>query len=56
MINLLILACALLAAFRMTAPVLRMAIRMVAKLMGLTLFTAVAILCVIALLTHGVFI
>lgn len=56
MANLLILAGALLVAFRMTAPVLRMAIRLVAKLIGLTLFTAVTILCVIALLTHGAFI
>jgi hypothetical protein len=54
--NLLILAAAVLVAFRMTAPVLRMAVRMVAKLIGLTLFTAVVILCLVALLTHGAFI
>jgi hypothetical protein len=54
--NLLIIAGALLAAFRMTAPVLRVAIRMVETLIGLTLLIAVAILFVIALLTHGAFI
>jgi uncharacterized membrane protein SirB2 len=56
MANLLILAGALLVAFRMIAPVLRTAIRLVAKLIGLALFIAVAILCFIALLTHGAFI
>ena len=56
MVNLLILAGALLVAFRMTAPVLRMVIKLVAKLIGLTLFIAVVILCFIALLTHGAFI
>lgn len=56
MANLLIIAGALLAAFRMTAPVLRVAIRVVETLIGLTLLIAVAILFVIALLTHGAFI
>lgn len=56
MANLLIMAGALLVAFRMIAPVLRVAIKVVAKLIGLTLFTAVVILCLVAILTHGAFI
>lgn len=56
MINLMILAGALLVALRMLTPVLRIAVKLVVKLIGLTLFVAVIILCLVALLTHGVFI
>ena len=56
MINLMILAAALLVALRMLGPVLRIAVRLVVKLIGLTLFVAVVILCLVALLTHGMFI
>jgi len=55
-INLMILAGALLVAVRMLTPVLRIAVKLVVKLIGLTLFVAVIILCLVALLTHGVFI
>ena len=34
----------------------RIAVRLVMKLIGLTLFVAVIILCLVALLTHGMFI
>jgi hypothetical protein len=53
MINLMILSVVLLVALRMLAPVLRMAIWLMAKLIGLTLLVAVLALCLIALLTHG---
>lgn len=56
MINLMILAGALLVALRMLTPVLRIAVKLVVKLIGLTLFVAVIILCLVALLTHGMFI
>jgi len=55
-INLMILAGALLMAVRMLTPVLRIAVRLMVKLIGLTLFVAVIILCLVALLTHGAFI
>lgn len=51
-----ILAGALLVALRMLGPTLRIAVRLVVKLVGLALFIAVVILCLVALLTHGVFI
>lgn len=56
MVNLLILIAAVIAALRMTAPLLRIALRLVMKLVSFTLFIAVAILVVVALLTHGAFI
>ncbi len=56
MINLMILTGTLLVALRMLGPVLRIAVRLVVKLIGLTLFVTVVILCLVALLTHGVFI
>lgn len=56
MVNLVILAGALLVALRMIAPVLRIAVRLVVKLIALTLFIALVILCLVALLTHGAFI
>lgn len=51
-----ILAGVLLVALRMLGPVLRVAIWLMVKLIGLTLFVAVLVLCLIALLTHGAFI
>ena len=56
MVNLLIFIAAVIAAFRMTAPLLLIVLRLVTKLISFTLFIAVAILVVVALLTHGAFI
>jgi hypothetical protein len=56
MINLMILAGVLLVALRIFAPVLRVVIWLMVRLIGLTLFVAVLALCLIALLTHGAFI
>lgn len=56
MVNLLILMGAMIAALRIISPLLRIAIRMVAKLFSLGFLVAVAILVVVALLSHGAFI
>jgi hypothetical protein len=56
MADLLILIGAILIAVRMTSPLLRIVISLLRKLVGFTLFIVVAILLVIALLTHGMFI
>jgi hypothetical protein len=56
MVNLLILVGAMIAALRVISPLLRIAIRMLAKLLGFVFFIAAAILLVIAVVTHGAFI
>ncbi len=56
MINILILIGAMIAAFRFISPLLRIAIRMVVKLFGFGFAITVAILVVVALLSHGAFI
>lgn len=53
MVNLLILAGAMIAGFRMVSPLLRIAIKLLAKLVGFAFFIAAAILMVIAVLSHG---
>lgn len=55
MINLLLLAGAMIAALRILSPWLRIAIMVVMKLVGFAFFIVVAILVAIALLTHGAF-
>jgi hypothetical protein len=53
MINLLLLAGAVIMAVRILSPWLRMAITVVMHLIGLTFFIAVVILVAIAFLTRG---
>jgi hypothetical protein len=53
MVNLLIFIVAVVGALRMIAPLLRIAVRLVTTLIGFTLFITVAILLVIAVLSHG---
>lgn len=56
MINLLILMGAVLVALRMIAPLLRIAINVLAKVISFTFFMALLIILILAILTHGVFI
>jgi hypothetical protein len=56
MINLLIIIGAILFAFRMIRPLLRIAISMLVKLVGFGFLIAMAIILVIALLSHGMLI
>jgi hypothetical protein len=56
MINLLIIVGAILLAFRMIRPLLRIAINMLAKLMGFGFLIAMAIVLIIAILSRGMFI
>jgi len=56
MVNLLIIIGAMIAAFRMISPLLRIAIKLFAKLVSFGFFIAAAILLAVAILTHGVFI
>jgi hypothetical protein len=56
MINLMILIGAIIVAFRMIMPLLRMAIAMLAKLISFGFFLAVGLLLFVAILSHGAFI
>jgi hypothetical protein len=56
MINLLIITGAIFLAFRMISPLLRIAIRILVKLVGFGFLIAASILLVVALLSHGILI
>lgn len=56
MVNLLILIGALLVAFRIVGPFLRVVISLLMGLLGLTIFIALVIVLFVAMMTHGAFI
>jgi hypothetical protein len=56
MINLLIFVGAIIVAFRLTRPLLRMAIDMVVKLISFGFLIAIGLLLFVAILSHGMFI
>jgi hypothetical protein len=56
MINLLIFVGAIIVAFRMIRPLLRLAISMLAKLIGFGFLIAMGILLLVAVLSHGLLI
>lgn len=56
MISLLVLIGALLMAVRLIGPVLRVVIGLLARLVGVTLVVALAIIVLVGVLTHGLLI
>jgi hypothetical protein len=56
MMNLLIVIAAMVLAFRLMGPLLRIALHLLVKLLSFTFFIAVAIIVMVAVLTHGHFI
>ena len=56
MINLLIFVGAIIVAFRLIRPLLRMAIDMVVKLISFGFLIAIGLLLFVAILSHGMFI
>jgi hypothetical protein len=56
MMNLLIVVAAIILALRLMGPLLRIALHLLLKLLSFTFFIAVAIIVLVAVLTHGQFI
>jgi hypothetical protein len=56
MMNLLIIFAAMALALRLMGPLLRIALHLLLKLLSFTFFIAVAIILLVAVLSHGTFI
>jgi hypothetical protein len=56
MMNVLIVIAALVLALRLMGPLLRIALHLLLKLLSFTFFIAVAIIVLVAVLSHGMFI